>query len=81
MNVYTAFSNPYPGDAFYEEKQETSVDNLGVQFRNTTSLQTLYIGLKDTSTGGSDGCTVHVTPYTGDHRNHGKSVFDYFTCR
>ena len=71
-NVYTAFSNPYPGESFYEVVKQTSNENPGVLYRNSSSEQTLYINLVDAlkATTGSTGCTVYITAKKGDQTKH-----------
>uniref|UniRef100_A0A194ANW2 VWFA domain-containing protein n=1 Tax=Pinctada fucata TaxID=50426 RepID=A0A194ANW2_PINFU len=76
-NVYTAFTNPYPGESFYEVVKQTSNENPGVLFRNSSSTQTLYINVVDAlkSTTSSEGCIVHITPKKGDQTNHNVRCF------
>ncbi|XP_069121966.1 uncharacterized protein [Argopecten irradians] len=72
ITLFTAFGSPYPGNSYYETQSQTEANDLGIVFRNTTSTQTLYMSLEDALrlTNGTTGCTINVTPYNGDHRDH-----------
>ncbi|XP_033732112.1 uncharacterized protein LOC117321712 [Pecten maximus] len=72
ITLFTAFGSPYPGNSYYETQTQTEATDLGIVFRNTTTTQTLFMGLGDALklTNGTRGCTINVTPYNGDHRDH-----------
>ena len=79
-NIYTAFSNPYPSQSFYEESGTVSSGNPGLMFVNSSYDRTLFINLVDAmkSNGGSGDCQICINPKDGDHRDHGKLVG--FSC-
>ncbi|XP_060084208.1 uncharacterized protein LOC132563468 [Ylistrum balloti] len=72
ITLFTAFGTPFPGNSYYETISQTEAAELGIKFRNTTTTQTLFMSLEDALklTNGTRGCSINVTPYTGDHRDH-----------
>ncbi|KAL3871109.1 hypothetical protein ACJMK2_039128 [Sinanodonta woodiana] len=74
MNVYTAFNNPYPGEAHYEVQQHTTGGETTGFFINTTTTKTLYMNMKDSqliiARNGSNGCIATITPLPGYHLGH-----------
>lgn len=71
-NIYTAFSNPYPSQSFYEEYGTVSSGNPGLMFVNRSTDGTLYINMVDAlrNNGGSGDCEICINPKDGDHRDH-----------
>ncbi|CAC5362153.1 Collagen alpha-1(XII) chain [Mytilus coruscus] len=71
-NIYTAFSNPYPSQSFYEQITTVSSETPGVMFINSSTDHTLYINMVDAlkSSGGSGNCEICISPKDGDQRNH-----------
>ena len=77
MNIYSAFSNPYPNKYQYENIGTSSNTAISQQFYNTTGGETLYMNLKDNqgpNLNGSTGCIATVTPYHGDRTDKSKHV-------
>lgn len=74
-NIYTAFSNAYPGESYYETVHSVSPGNPTSVFHNSSRDQTLFINLVDAlknQATDSTGCTITITPFHGDHTDHSK---------
>lgn len=74
-NIYTAFSNAYPGESYYETINSVSPGNPTSVFHNSSVDQTLFINLVDAlknQATDSTGCTITITPFHGDHTDHSK---------
>ncbi|XP_052788956.1 uncharacterized protein LOC128223687 [Mya arenaria] len=77
MNVYSAFSNPYPSGAQYETIDYTYMGNMSQHFFSTGG-KTLYINMKDSSSGNIyRTCIATITPKYGDRTDHSVTVRCY----